>query len=71
MPDEHLTLEELITSIKYCSGELGGYSCDGCPNLVPGSIGKTGSIGIGKCRFSTTSESLRILEAVRDGRPFE
>lgn len=71
MRDEHLTLEELITSIKHCYGELGVDSCEGCPNLVPGSIGKNGLRGVGECRFSTTSESIRILEAVRDGRPFE
>lgn len=68
MNEEHLTLEELITSINYCLGNLGGSSCNGCPNLVPGSIRE---YGLGVCRCNTTEETLRVLEAVRDGRTVE
>lgn len=62
--NDHLTLDELITSIKWCNGILGGDSCEGCPNLVPGTLCLD---GFGKCRFDITMEVLRVLEAMRGG----
>lgn len=59
--NEHLTLEELVTSIKYCKGDLGGRSCLGCPNEIPGS-GNPG--GLSDCRFDLKDEVIRALEAV-------
>ena len=61
--NEHLTLDELITSIKWCNAMLGGDSCEGCPNLVPGTV----SFDVGECRFDITLEALRFLEAMRGG----
>lgn len=62
--NDHLTLDELITSIKWCHGILGGDSCEGCPNLVPGTLRPD---GMGKCRCKTDFEVLRFLEAMRGG----
>lgn len=62
--NDHLTLDELITSIKWCHGTLGGDSCDGCPNLALGTLRPD---GLGKCRRDTTLEALRFLEAMRGG----
>lgn len=62
--NDHLTLDELITSIKWCHGILGGDGCEGCPNLVPGTLGLD---GFGKCRCKTGLETIRILEAMRGG----
>lgn len=62
--NERLTIEELITSIKWCHGILGGDSCEGCPNLVPGTLAPD---GFGKCRFDINMEVLRVLEAMRGG----
>ena len=62
--NDHLTLDELITSIKWCHGILGGDSCEGCPNLVLGTLRPD---GLGKCRFGTDLEVLRFLEAMRGG----
>lgn len=62
--NDHLTLDELITSIKWCNDILGGDSRQGCPNLVPGTLGIN---GFGKCRFDTDLEVLRVLEAMRGG----
>ena len=62
--NERLTIDELITSIKWCHGILGGDSCEGCPNLVPGTLRPD---GIGKCRFDINMEVLRVLEAMRGG----
>ena len=61
--NDHLTLDELITSIKMCKGILGG-GCEGCPNLVPGTLL---SDGFGKCRCDIDLEVLRVLEAMRGG----
>lgn len=62
--NDHLTLDELITSIKWCYGILGGDSCEGCPNLVLGTLRPD---GCGKCRCDTGLETIRILEAMRGG----
>lgn len=62
--NDHLTLDELITSIKWRHGILGGDSCDGCPNLVPGTLGID---GFGECLCDTDLETIRILEAMRGG----
>lgn len=62
--NDHLTLDELITSLKWCHGILGGDSCEGCPNLVFGTLRPD---GLGKCRFDTNLEVLRVLEAMRGG----
>lgn len=59
--DEHLTLEELLISMKYCKNELGGGSCKGCPNAVPGSEDKAGFC---RCRFDLTDETIHALESV-------
>lgn len=62
--NDHLTLDELITSLKWCHGILGGDSCEGCPNLVLGTLRPD---GLGKCRFDIKMEVLRVLEAMRGG----
>ena len=62
--NDHLTLDELITSIKWCHGILGGDTCEGCPNLVPGTLLPD---GFGKCRRAIDLEVLRVLEAMRGG----
>ena len=58
---EHLTPEELLTSLKYCMGYIGGDSCTGCPNAIPGSEDKDGFC---KCRFKTRDEMIHILETI-------
>lgn len=55
----NLTAEELLTSLKYCMGEFGGASCNGCPNAVPRSEGRDGMC---QCRFNLNSEMIRFLE---------
>ena len=60
--NDHLTLDELITSIKRCKGILGG-GCEGCPNLFPGTV----SFDVGECLFDITLEALRFREAMRGG----
>lgn len=62
--NDHLTLDELITSIKWCHGVIGGYSCKGCPNLKLGTLRPD---GLGKCRCDIYLETIRVLEAVRGG----
>lgn len=62
--NDHLTLDELITSIKWCHGIIGEDSCEGCPNLVPGTLGPD---RFGKCRCDINMEVLRVLEAMRGG----
>ena len=59
--NEHLTVEELLISLKYCTGQLGGASCIGCPNAVAGSADKDGMC---KCRFNTTEEMIHLLETL-------
>ena len=63
--NDHLTLDELITSIKWCHGILGGDTCDGCPNLKPGTFRDFD--GFGSCRCDVSLEALRFLEAMRGG----
>lgn len=61
---EHLTVEELLTSLKYCKGYLdsnGKDTCEGCPNAVPGSADKDGFC---QCRFDTTDEVIHMLESL-------
>lgn len=62
--NDHLTLDELITSIKWCHGILGGDSCQGCPNLK---LGTLRPYGLGKCRCDISLEAMRVLEAMRGG----
>lgn len=59
--NEHLTMEELLISMKYCKGDLGGDSCEGCPNAVPGSKNE---YGLCECRFGLKNEMIRALESV-------
>lgn len=58
---EHLTAEELLTSLKFCKGYLGGSSCAGCPNAIPGTEDEDGTC---QCRFDTHDEMIRILESI-------
>lgn len=59
--NQHLTMEELLTALKYCKGDLGGSGCIGCPNAIPGTEDK---YGMCKCRFDTTDETIRLLESI-------
>lgn len=58
---EHLTMEELLTSLKYCKGQLGGDTCIGCPNAVPGSEDRDGFC---QCRFDKDAEMIHLLESI-------
>lgn len=58
---EHLTVQELLISLKYCKGILGGSGCAGCPNAIPGTEDK---YGMCKCQFETTDEVIRLLESI-------
>ena len=62
--NDHLTLDEPITSTKWCRGILVGDSCEGCPYLGFGTLGLD---GLGKCRCGNNMEALRYLEAMRGG----
>ncbi len=59
--NEHLTLEEMLISMKYCKGYLGGDSCEGCPNAVPGSKSE---YGLCECRFDLKDEVIHALESM-------
>lgn len=59
--NEHLTMEELLTSLKHCKGYIGEDSCKGCPNAVPGSLDKDGFC---QCRFDTNDEMIHLLESI-------
>ena len=65
--NDHLTLDEMITSIKWCHGILGGGSCEGCPNLVFGTLGTFGIDYLGECRCDIELEAMRYLETMRGG----
>ena len=56
---EHLTIHELLQSLKHCKGYIGGDTCVGCPNAVPGSVD---SDGFCQCRFNTYDEMIHLLE---------
>lgn len=56
----NLTAEELLTSLKYCMGELGGSKCTGCPNSIAGSENASGMC---ICRFHLQKEMIGFLEA--------
>lgn len=58
---EHLTPEELLTALKYCMGYIGGDSCVGCPNAVPGTADEDGFC---RCRFKAQDEMIHILETL-------
>ena len=61
---EHLTVQELLDSLKFCKGWLdrpGSIGCTGCPNAVPGSEDKNGFC---ECRFDTTDEVIYLLESM-------
>lgn len=58
---EHLTAEELLLSLKFCKGYLGGAGCVGCPNAKPGTEDE---IGMCQCRFDTTDEVIHLLESL-------
>lgn len=57
----NLTAEEILTSMKYCMGELGGNSCTGCPNAIEGSENENGMC---ICRFNLHQEMIRFLESL-------
>lgn len=59
--NEHLTVEELLTALKFCRGDLGGCGCIGCPNAIPETEDKH---GLCKCRFNTNEEVIRVLESI-------
>lgn len=61
--NEHLTVKDLLLSLKYCRGDLGGSGCIGCPNAISGTEDK---YGMCKCRFNTTDEVIRLLEFIID-----
>lgn len=63
--NEHLTPEELLLSLKYCKGYLGGSGCTGCPNAIPGS---EDAYGMCKCRFDTHEEMIHLLETLTSGK---
>lgn len=58
---EHLTVEELLASLKQCMGYSGGDSCIGCPNAIPETADKHGFC---QCRFKTQDEMIHVLEAL-------
>lgn len=55
----NLTPKELLTALKYCHGQLGVDSCDGCPNQKPDSVDK---FGVSECRFNLNLEIMDFLE---------
>ena len=58
---EHLTVEEVLTSLKHCGGQMGTLSCEGCPNAVPGTKDE---YGFCECRFNIQREAIRALESL-------
>lgn len=58
---EHLSKEEILVSLKYCKGDLGGSGCIGCPNAIPETEDKCGMC---KCRFNLQDEMIRMLESI-------
>lgn len=58
---EHLTIEELLTTLKHCMGYIGGDSCIGCPNAIHETADKDGFC---QCRFKKEDEMIRILGIV-------
>lgn len=58
---EHLTVEELLISLKYCKGDLGGSGCIGCPCAIPETEDK---YGMCKCRFNLQDEMIHLLETL-------
>lgn len=58
---EHLTVEELLASLKHCMGYIGGDSCIGCPNAIPETADKD---GLCQCRFKIQDEMIRVLETL-------
>ena len=58
---EHLTVEELLTSLKHCMGYIGGDSCIGCPNAIPETADRDGFC---QCRFKTQDEMIHVLESM-------
>ena len=58
---EHLTVEELLTSLKHCMGYIGGDSCIGCPNAIPENADRDGFC---QCRFKTQDEMIHVLESM-------
>lgn len=58
---EHLTVEELLASLKHCMGYIGGDSCIGCPNAIPETADRDGFC---QCRFKTQDEMIHVLESM-------
>ena len=58
---DHLTPAELLVAMKFCKGWLGGHSCKGCPNAVPGTEGED---GLCECRFDIYNETIHLLEGI-------
>ncbi len=63
--EQHLTLEDLLTSLKFCKGYL-GEACKGCPNAVPGTEDE--ETGWCECRVDTTDEVIWHLEQLLQGK---
>ena len=61
--NEHLTVKDLLLSLKYFRGDLGGSGCVGCTNAIPGTEDK---YGMCECRFNTADEMIRLLESIID-----
>lgn len=59
--ENHLSMEELLISLKYCKGDLGGSGCTGCPCATPGTEDK---YGMCKCRFNLQDEMIHLLETL-------
>ena len=58
---EHLTAGELLLSLKFCKGYLGGVSCVGCPNAIPEVQNILGNCF---CRFDIADEMIHLLESI-------
>lgn len=54
---KHLTEKELLKAMQCCMDPFS--TCDGCPNLKPGTVREN---GIGDCLCNTNTETIRVLE---------
>ena len=61
MENEILTPEELLAILKFCSDNVGGKWCTGCPNAVPGS---ENVYGMCECKRGLTEATMETLAAV-------
>lgn len=58
---EHLSVQDLLTSLKYCKGDFGGSGCVGCPCAIPEFEDE---YGLCKCRFNLQDEIVHLLETL-------